>query len=66
MPRICSVCTAQAKLKLGEHASAVEDLQAAADLQPTDTVIKAELIRARKLMDAIKRKEKATYTRMFS
>eukprot|EP00884_Botryococcus_braunii_P007198 jgi/Botrbrau1/1647/Bobra.0185s0057.1 len=56
----------QAKLKLGEHASAVEDLQAAADLQPTDTVIKAELIRARKLMDAIKRKEKATYSRMFS
>lgn len=44
----------------------MEDLQAAAELQPSDNAIKAELIRARKLLDAVKRKEKATYSRMFA
>jgi hypothetical protein len=53
-------------MKMGELPAAVKDLQAALDAQPTDTVIKAELIRCRKLLDATKRKEKATFARMFN
>ena len=46
--------------------AALADLAAAAEAEPGDEGVRAELARARKLRDGAQQRERAAYRRMFS
>ena len=49
-----------------DYNAALTDLSHAAEINPEDKSVKAELARVRKVREDMQRKEKATYARMFS
>lgn len=55
----------QARLALKAHEAALADLQQAVKASPSDAGIRAELEKARRLVQAGKAKQKAAYARMF-
>ena len=52
--------------KLQRYEEAVQDLSLAAMLVPEDKDVAGELSRAKRTQEALKRKERRTYTKMFS
>ncbi|GFR48206.1 hypothetical protein Agub_g10064 [Astrephomene gubernaculifera] len=55
----------QAKLALKDFSGALADLKRASELEPSDKGIAAELARCKAAVEAERKKERATYARMF-